>query len=92
MLRVLGVQTFAHVGEKLDVPAVVTGKSDGAHVFLNRRADDLGRRPMVAKVNDLDAVADEFEVDRVDGAIVAIADRYGGQQPQGGRSHANANG
>ena len=47
---------------------------------------------MVAEVDDLDAVADEFEVDRVDGAVVAIADRHGGEQTEGGRRHAVAGG
>ena len=35
---------------------------------------------MVAEIDDLDAVADEFEVDGVDGAVVPVADGHGGQQ------------
>ena len=84
--RALGVEPLPHLGEKLDVAAVVARKPDGAHVFLHRRAHDLRRRAVVAEINDLDPVADEFEVDRVDGAVVPVADGHGGQQAEGGGS------
>ena len=33
-----------YVGEKLDVPAVVTGDADGRHVLLDGGADNVARR------------------------------------------------
>ena len=67
MGRSLGVELRAHLREKFHVAAVVGGKTDGTHVLLHRRAHDLRRRSVVAEVDHFDAVADEFEVDRVDG-------------------------
>src|SRR2546430_11000061 len=55
-------------------PYTTLFRSDGAHVFLDGGAHDVAGRAVVAKVNDLDAVADEFQVDRVDGAVMAIAE------------------
>ena len=70
---------FHHFNEKLDVPAVVAGDADGAHILLDRRAHDVLRIAMIAEVNDLDPVPDEFEVDRVDRAVMPVADRNSGK-------------
>ena len=75
----LPAEQLDHLGEELDVPAVVAGDADGAHVLLDRGADDVARGAVVAEVDHLDAVADQFEVDRVDGAVVPVADRDGGE-------------
>ncbi len=72
-------QMIDNFGEKFDVSAVVTGNTDRAHVFLDGGANNIADRSMITKINDLDAVPDEFQVDRVDGAIVSIADRDSGQ-------------
>jgi hypothetical protein len=64
--------------KKLDVPAVVTRNADRAHILLDRRPNNIANRPMVAQINDFDPVPDELEIDRVDRAVVSIANRDGG--------------
>ena len=66
-------------GEEIDVSSVVAGNADGRDIFLDGGAHDVARITMKAEVNDLDTVPDELQVDRVDGAVVAIADRNGGE-------------
>jgi hypothetical protein len=83
---VIGVafpEQIDHFGKELDMSTVVAGKSDGAHILLDRRPHNIAGRTMVTEVDDLDAVADELQVDGVDGAVVAIADRHRGQQTDG---------
>ena len=58
--------------EKFDVPAVVTRDANGPHVFLDRGTDNVADRAVIAEINYFDAVPDEFQVDRVDRAIVTI--------------------
>ena len=66
-------------GKKIDVPAVVTGNADGRDILLDRRADDIADIAMKPEINDLDPVPDEFEIDRVDRAVVPVADRDSGE-------------
>jgi len=66
-------------GEKLNVSTVVTGNADRANVFLDRSADDVADRSMIAEINDFDPVPDELEVDRIDRAVVPVTNRDGGQ-------------
>ena len=47
--------------------------------FLEGGPDDVARGPVVAEIHNFDPMADEFQVDRIDGAVVAIADGDGGQ-------------
>ena len=75
----MGHVDFGPVGENLAGATIVTGLAVGADVFLDGRPHDVAGGAMVAEVNDLDAVTDQFEVDRVDGAVMAIADRHGGK-------------
>ena len=77
--RALAAQLPDDFGKEIDVSPVVTGNADGRDIFLDGGAHDVARITMKAEVNDLDAVPDELEVDRVDGAVVAIADRNGGE-------------
>ena len=84
--RALFSSSCRTLGKKLDVSAVITRKADGADVLLHGGPDDVARRAMVAEINHLEAVADELEVDRVDGAVVPIANRHGGQQAERWRS------
>ena len=79
IVRALFAQLFHYVGEKLDVPPIVTRDADRAHVLLNGGAHDVADRSMISKINDLDPVADKLEIDRVDGAVVSITNRNGGQ-------------
>src|SRR6266568_4051637 len=61
--------------EEFDVPAVVTRDANGAHVLLNGSAHDIANGTMIAKINDLNAVPDEFQVDRIDRAVMPVANR-----------------
>ena len=61
--------------EELDVTAVVTRDANGAHVLLDGGAHDVAYRTMIAKIDDLNAVPDEFQVDRVDRAVMPVANR-----------------
>ena len=72
-------QKANNFGEELDVTAVVTRDADGAHVFLDCGAYDVAYRTMITKVNDFNAVPDEFQVDRVDRAVMPVANRDCGQ-------------
>lgn len=78
-------QAGGNLGEEFEVAAVIRTQADGAHVLLQGGAHDVPRRPVVAEVNDLDALADELQVDGVDGAVVPVADGDGGQEAKGGR-------
>ena len=71
--------------EKFDVPAVVTRDANRPHVFLDGRTDDVANRAVIAEINHFDPVPDEFQVDRVDRAIVTITNRNCGQNSNGRR-------
>ena len=55
--------------------AVVTGDADGPNVLLDGSTDDVANRAMITEINHFDPVPDKFQVDRIDGAIVAITNR-----------------
>src|SRR5258706_14049959 len=57
------LQALDNLREEFDVATVIAREPDGAHVFLNCGADDVARAAMVAEIDDLNAVADEFEID-----------------------------
>src|SRR5215471_12120203 len=67
-----------NLGEELNVAAVVTGNADRTDVLLNRSANNIADRPVITEIDDLDPVADELEIDRVDRAVVPVANRDGG--------------
>ena len=52
-------------------------------VLLDGGAHDVARITMKAEVDDFDPVPDELEVDRVDRAVVTIANRNGGENADG---------
>src|SRR5207253_6354034 len=65
--------------EKLDVTTVITGNADRADVLLDRGAHDVANGSMISQIHGLDSVADELEIDRVDRAVVRVANRDGSQ-------------
>jgi hypothetical protein len=71
--------------EEFDMPAVVTRDANGSHIFLDGGTDDIGHRPVIAEINHFNAMPDEFQIDRVDRAIVAITNRDGGENSNGQR-------
>src|SRR5205814_2235272 len=72
-------QKLDNLGEELDMPIVVTGDANVAYILLDRRADNIADRAMVPEINHFNAVPDEFQIDRVDGAVVPVANRDSGQ-------------
>ena len=79
VVRAFFAQKIDHGREKFDVPAVVTRNANRAHVLLDGGADDVADRAVIAEINHFDPVPDEFEVDRVDRAVVTITNRDCGQ-------------
>ena len=77
--RALFLQLPNDFGKKINVSAVVTGNADGRDIFLDRRAHNIADITMKAEIHDLDAVPDKFEIDRIDRAVVSIANRDGGK-------------
>src|SRR5882724_7475272 len=75
----LFAQLFHYVGKKFDVSAVVTGNADRTHVLLDGGARDVANRPVIAEIDDFNAVPDELEIDCVDRAVVSVTDRHGGE-------------
>src|SRR2546430_1080660 len=68
-----------HFREELDVSAVVAGNPDGSDILLNGGSGYLVGAAVIAEVDDFDAMMDQFLVDRVDGAVMAVADGDGGE-------------
>src|SRR4029077_688880 len=66
-------QKIDNLRKKFDVPAVVTRNANRTRVLLHGRADDIADRSMVSKINHFNPVPDQFEIDRVDGAVMPIA-------------------
>src|SRR5215471_10286261 len=75
VVRAFLAEKIDNLGEKLDMAAVVTGNADRAHVFLDSGANNIANRPMIAEIDDFNPVANELEVDRIDRAVVPVADR-----------------
>src|SRR6266404_7290996 len=72
--------------KELDVPTVITGDANSTHILLDCRAHDIADRAVVTEINHFDTVPDEFQVDRIDRAIVPVANRDSGQDSNR-RSH-----
>src|SRR5207302_7591477 len=78
VVRALFAQKIHNLREKFDVAAVVTRNADRAHVFLDRRPNDIRDWPVITEINDFDPVPDELEIDRVDRTVVSVTNRDGG--------------
>ena len=78
----LALQLLNHLRKKIDVPAVVT-RSRPPRRLPDRRPDNVADVAVKPQVNDLDPVPDKFEVDRVDCAVVPIANWDGGENRTG---------
>src|SRR5207248_8074527 len=73
------LQLANDIGKKLDVAAVVTGNPDCSHVLLNGSTYDIADIAMEPKINHLDPMPDELQINGVNGAIMPIADRDRGE-------------
>ncbi len=82
-LHVLGAALFQqleHVGEELHVAALVGRHGDGLGVLLHGGVDDVLDRAVVAEVDHLGAVRLEDPAHHVDGRVVAVEERGGGDE------------
>ena len=79
IVRAFFAQKIDHGREKFDVPTVVTRYANCPHVLLDGGTDDVGNRAVIAEINHFDPVPDEFQVDRVDRAVVTITNRDCGE-------------
>ncbi len=75
-------QQVDHVLEELDVPALVGRNGDGVGVFLDGRAHDVQHAAVVAQVNDFRALRLDQPAHDVDGGVVAVEQRGGGDEAQ----------
>ena len=73
MVRLAGEQARAIAGPLLRLRTSL--EANRAHFFLNGRADDIARGAMVTEIDDFDPMADEFEIDRIDCAVMPVANR-----------------
>ena len=72
------LQQVFHVLEKLYMPALVTGDGNALHVFLNGAFHNLVHAAVMAQVNDLRAFALQDAAHDVNGRVVAVEKRSGG--------------
>src|SRR5262249_48836064 len=72
-------QTIDNLTKKFLMPAVVTGDPHRNHIFLDRRTHNVLRRTVISKINDFNAEADKFDIDRVDRTIVPVTNGDGRQ-------------
>src|SRR5262249_37819627 len=78
VVRAFLAQQTNNFSEKFDVPAVVARDTDRASVLLACGAHTVAYRAMIPEINHLDAMANEFQVYCIDGAVVPIANRDSG--------------
>jgi len=94
------IEEFAHVFEELHVAALVGRHRDPLDVLLNRRVHDLVHRSVVAEVDDLDPEVLKQPTHEVDGRVVPVEERGGGDETdvvnglvtggRGGRRHGRS--
>ncbi len=78
MAAVFFFQHVVHVLEKFHVAALVRGDGNGLYVFLNGGVDDFVYRAVVSEMNDFGSGGLNNTAHDVDGGIVAIKQRSGG--------------
>ena len=74
------LQQVDHVFEKFDVAALIGGDGDALGVFLQGGVDDFLHRAVMAEMDDLHAGGLEDAAHDVDGGIVAVKERGGGDE------------
>ena len=74
------VEQIHHVLEELDVAALVGRDADALGVLLDGGVDDFLDRAVVAEVDDLRSLRLEDSAHDVDGRVVAVEERGGGDE------------
>ena len=75
-------QQVDHVFEVLEMAALVGAHGDGVGVFLDRGADDLLDRAVVAEMDDLGAGALQHAANDVDRGVVTVVEAGRGHEPR----------
>ena len=80
------IEQVSDVGEVLQVAALVGGQGDSVCVFLDGAIHDVLCRAVVAKVDDLRPGGLHQTSNDVDGRVVAVEERGGGDDAHGPRA------
>src|SRR5439155_15641553 len=70
--------------KKFDVTAVVTRDANGHDVFLDGGPHDVADIAMESQIHHLDAVPDKVDINRINRAVMPIADRHSGENADRG--------
>jgi hypothetical protein len=84
MARAALAQQVDHVGEELDVAALVGRNRDRVGILLDRRPHDVQHAAVVAKMDDLGALGLDQPAHDIDRGIVAVEQRGRGDEAQRG--------
>ena len=80
VLATSGFEQFHHVAEVLVVPALIRADGDALRIFLQGCGDHLVHRAVVAQVDDFSPHALQDAPHDVDGGVVAVKQRSGGDK------------
>ena len=76
-------EALGQVGEELHVPALVGGDADRIRILFRGGLDDLGHAAVMPQVDDLGPLGHQQAPHQIDGRVVAIEKRGGGDDPGG---------
>jgi len=79
--RTAFAQKIDNFREELDVPTVITRNTNCADVLLDGGTHNIADRTMIAEIYHLNPVPDKLEIDRIDRAVVPIANRHSRKNP-----------
>ena len=83
------IESLAQVAEVLDVPALVGRDRHPLHVLLDGRGDHVLDAAVVAEVDHLGALGLQDAAHDVDGRIVTVEQRCGGDETDGVLGHVH---
>jgi hypothetical protein len=63
------------------MPSIIAGDTNRADIFLDRGSYNIVGGPVIAKIDHLDSMPDQLEIDRIDGAIMPVTNWHGSQDP-----------
>ena len=81
MLRVFLPKKREDLGKEFHVSAIVARDPNCSHVLLDGGARDVPGRSVIAEIDYLDPVTDEFHVNCEDRAVVSVTNRHRCQNP-----------
>src|ERR1700746_1528827 len=63
------------------MPSIVGGDTDRADIFLHCSSYNVLSRSMIAKIDHLDSVPDQFKINRIDSTVMPVTNWHSGQDP-----------